>query len=434
MRVRLVLGLVPVLAAALTLSFLYAQDRSPPAASVPSTPPAATAAPAAPAPARTPARDLSQYNPLQRQMFLSAQCGADWLYRMNGVKGRFVYGYLPALKQEMDGDHYLRQLGAAFALARAARFTGEERYAVRATQAVLALLEETVVEAGEPALRHTALASVVVNRLGSAGLLVLAINELPAPQADLLEKSEQLCQFIRSQARPDGSLRCDDAAANNKDDDNDAVSAYPGLALYGLARSQTLRPAPWKLDLLRRGLAYYGPWWQAHRSLAFVPAQTAACTEAFLLTREPTFLQFVAQMNDWLATLQYDQIDPRHLDWYGGFAGWADGRKLELPPDAGSAAFAGALADACRACRAAGDADRHQRYTEALQRALQFLVTLQYTDATTQHFADWYRPRIVGAFHASHQDGNLRIDHTATAVAALVHYLDQAAPEARAAR
>jgi hypothetical protein len=275
---------------------------------------------------------------------------------------------------------------------------------------------------------------VVVNRLGAAGLLILAINELPAPQADVLEKSEQLCNFIHSQARPDGSLRCDDSAQDSKGDDSDSMSVYPGVALHGLARSQSLRPASWKLDLLRRGLAYYRPWWQAHRTPAFIPAQTAAWTDAFVATKEQPFFQFLAEMNDWLSGLQYDQIDPRHLDWFGGFAGWADGHKLELAPDAGSAPLAGALVDACRACRAAGDADRYQRYIETTQRALQFLVTLQYTDATTQHFADWYRPRLVGAFHASHQDGNLRIDHTAMAVAALVQYLDQATPEARAAR
>jgi hypothetical protein len=353
---------------------------------------------------------------------------------MNGIKGRFLYGYLPALKLEMEGDNYLRQIGAAFALARAARFMGEERYAVRAAQALLAVLEETVIEQADIPIRHTALSSVVVNRLGAAGLLVLAINELPAPQADLLEKSEQLCNFIRTQARPDGSLRCDDTGEDSKGDDIDAINAYPGIALHGLARSQTLRPASWKLDLLRKAAAFYRPWWQGRRNLAFVPAQTAANGEAFLLTKEPVFVQFLSEMNDWLSTLQYDQIDPRHLYWFGGFAGWAEGRKLELAPDAGSAVYAGSLADACRACRVAGDADRHQRYLESTQRALQFLVTLQYTDATTQHFADWYRPRIVGAFHVSHQDGNLRIDHTAMAVAALVQYLDPGPAEARAGR
>jgi hypothetical protein len=85
------------------------------------------------------------------------------------------------------------------------------------------------------------------------------------------------------------------------------------------------------------------------------------------------------------------------------------------------------LIEACRVAREQGDVGRHQRYLETLERSLQFLTTLQYTDANTQHFADWYRPRLAGAFHASHQDGNLRIDYTQHAVAALVGYLEHVA-------
>ncbi|MBY0232288.1 MAG: hypothetical protein K2W96_23675, partial [Gemmataceae bacterium] len=80
--------------------------------------------------------------------------------------------------------------------------------------------------------------------------------------------------------------------------------------------------------------------------------------------------------------------------------------------------------EACRCAREAGDAARHQRYAEAADRAVQFLATLQYTDAGTQHFAPWFRPRIVGAFHASPTDGNLRLDHTAWAVSACIGHAE----------
>ena len=72
---------------------------------------------------------------------------------------------------------------------------------------------------------------------------------------------------------------------------------------------------------------------------------------------------------------------------------------------------------------ASGDLPRYRRYREALERCLQFLTTLQYTDANAQHFAEWYRPMLVGGFHASGQDGTLRIDYTQHAVCALVQYL-----------
>ena len=435
MRIRVLSVLLLAIVAVMTLSLTRGQDgtSSPPASSTkkadPAPPPPTAPAPPPAALTKKPTRDFSKLSALQNEMLMSCQRGADWLFRVNGVKGRFLNGYLPALKTEMEGDHYLRQVGAAFALARAARFLGEERYAARATQAILTLLDDTTLDAETPQCRHTVLPSMVVNRLGAAGLLVLAINELPAPQPDLLEKSEQLCNWIRSQVRPDGSLRSGDAENDRAEaDDADSVNEYPGLALYALLRSHKNRPAKWKIELMRKAVAYYRPWWKAHRSMTFVPAQTAACAEAYLLTKDAAFAEFVYEMNDWLCGLQYDHIDPRRLVWYGGFMSWAGGKPVDAPPSIASAAYAESLTEACQVARASGDPARHQRYTEVVERCLQFVVRLQYTDANAQHFAEWYRPRLVGAFHASTQDGNLRIDYAQHALSALVMYLEETNP------
>jgi hypothetical protein len=149
--------------------------------------------------------ELAKLAPLQQQMYLTARRGADWLCRTNQSDGRFMHGYLPALKAPLEGDHYLRQEGAAFALARAAHFLRHERYAAVARQAILTLLLETATDPQDPQVRHTNLPPLLINQLGAAGLLVLAINELPTPAEDLLEQSEQLCAFIRKQQGTDGA-------------------------------------------------------------------------------------------------------------------------------------------------------------------------------------------------------------------------------------
>jgi hypothetical protein len=388
----------------------------------PARPAPAAAAPQRAHPPVSPA-DLQKLSPLQQQMYWSALGAAGWLHRANRKDGRFVNGHLTAVNLVMEGDHYLRQAGGAFALARAARFTGDEDQAARATQAVLTLLSDTTTDPHAPDVRYTALPSPVVNRLAAAGLLVLAINDLPAPQDDLLRQSEQLCNFLRKQQRPDGSLACGDGP-----DDPDAVNSYPGAALYGLMRSQQRRPAGWKTDVVRKALAYYRAWWPAHKSPAFVPWQTAAYAEAFLRTKEQPFADFVTEMNDWLCGLQYERLDPRRPLWVGGFMSWADGKPVEAAPDVTSAAYAEGLAEACRVTRAAGDLVRHRRYQAALEQCLQFLTTLQYTESNTQHFADWYRRQLAGAFHASATDGNLRLDYTQHAASALIQYLTHVSP------
>jgi hypothetical protein len=382
-----------------------------------------------PAKQREAPRDLAQMSPIARQMYFSVRSGADWLARANRADGRFEYGFLPCLKSKLEGDHYLRQVGAAFALARAARLIGEERHAAIARQAVLTLLLETttttrnggVRTAGKPVVvRHTILPAVVVNRLAAAGLLVLAISELPNPADDLLQQSDELCAFIRWMQEDDGSFSLADLPFEPRSsrENPDGIGSYPGQALHGLMRS-----------LQHRRDAAETPWWQKNKDLAFVPPQTAAYTEAYLAGqgKDPAFAEFVFEMNDWLCGLQYTQLDPRHPLWLGGFMSWKDGKPVPAAPGIDSACYAESLADACRTARQAGDVARHRRYREALERCLQFLTTMQYTEANTQHFAGWYLPRLLGGFHASHQDGTLRIDYNQHAVAALAQYLTHVA-------
>jgi hypothetical protein len=355
-------------------------------------------------------------------MYLSAQRGCNWLRLANRADGRFSHGWLPDLRVPMEGDHYLRQVGAAFALARSARYLGDERATAIARQAVLTLLLDTEIDPDEPGVRHTSLPPMLVNRLAAAGMLVLAINELPAPGEDLLEQSEQLCAGIRKLQASDGSLNYAESSAKDEADP-EGINSCPGQALYALMLSQRHKPAAWKTEILRKARPYYQAWWQEHKNMAFIPWQTMAYAEAYLQTKEKPFADVVLEMNDWLCELQYTQLDPRHPLWSGGFMEWAEGKPRTTPPQVTSAAYGEGLAEAFRLARLMRDEARDQRYRFALERCLQFLNTLQYTDANTQHFADWYRPVLLGAFHASHQDGTLRIDYTQHALGALVQYL-----------
>src|SRR5262249_38216144 len=151
--------------------------------------------------------DLSKLSLLQQQVYLCAQRGGDWLCRVNGADGRFTYGYLPDLKATLDTDHYLHQVAAAGALAQIASLQGGQRCAAVARQALLTLLLDTALDPNDTKVRQCTLPGLVVNHLGAAAQLVLAINELPSPGDDLLEQSEQLCAYIAGQRLADGSLR-----------------------------------------------------------------------------------------------------------------------------------------------------------------------------------------------------------------------------------
>ena len=449
---RIALVILGGLAGALTMSFTRGQGPAPrplppdlpaldaKAPPVPSTirPVSATAGPSAvpvavqPGKSRPPVafdrfRNLDALPELTRQMVMSAQTGMEWLYRYNQPHGQFLQGYLPAVNQLIEGDNYLHQAMATFALCRAARFTGDDRYLVRANQAILTLLSGTTVDKG---VRRLAQQSLVCNRLGAAGYLVMAIHEMPEPAADLLVVAEELCAFIRQQQREDGSLSYLDFEDNLQSADRDGVNRYPGPALYAIALSQHSRPAVWKAELVRKAIGYYRSWFKEHPDPTFIPWMTAACVESYSLTKENACAGFAFEMNDWLCTLQYEQSpDPRKPLWRGGFKSVSHGRVEATMPGVESALYAQSLADCCRLLRqmTAPDIQRYDRYRSALIRNLHFLTTIQFTESNTLHIAANYRMMLVGGFHPTHLDGNLRVDQSAAGVSALVQFLTSGA-------
>ena len=421
MRTRLLAVVLFVGVTTLTLSLIRGQDKptSGPAQEAANAPAARQNAPAPLAPAK----DLSHLTGQAQQFLQTGQRGADWLFRMHGLKGRFQPGLMPALNQPLEGDSFMRQAGATAALGHAARFCGEDRYAARATQAVLGLLLETALDPGDNAARTLALPPGSVNRLGGVAAIVLAIHELPAPQADLLDHSDQLCRSLRKMVRPDGALGWDDGSGKLVSDDN-GIPHHPGLALQALLASHRKRPADWKLDAVRGALPVYRAWWKANQDIDFVATMAPAFAEAYLVTKDAAFAEFVFAMDDWLCAMQYVQMDPRRALWFGGFRSVQNNAPAETPPTSRSALYAGAVVAGCRVAAETGDLTHHQRYGEAVERTLQFMTTLQYTDGVTQHFAPWYRPQVLGAFHASQLDGNIRLDDTQHAVATLFGYLE----------
>jgi hypothetical protein len=356
-------------------------------------------------------RDTAKWSESRQQCFRSARLAMDWLRRTNKPDGRFVYGFLPALCVPMEGDSYVAQAGAAFALARAGRFFSDEAATATARQALLTLLLETAVDPKLPQERFTAAPPAVLERLAGNGALLLAIHELATPGKDLLDQGEQLANYLRRQQRSDGSF-------------DTASSEAVGLALGGISRGYKHRPAPWKIEMVRKARDLYLAQWQKNKDLLLVVSHTAAYAEAYLATKDSAYAEAVFACNDWLCGLQYSQAEPLRKHWDGGFPAWEQGRLQPGAPDIRSAACAECLAEACRVARAANDLPRYHRYGRAVEQCLQFLLQLQFDSGRTRHYVEEFRPAVTGAFFASHQDGNLRLDYTQHALSALVVYLE----------
>ena len=371
-------------------------------------------------------RTAENLSEISRQSIPTFQRGAEFLNRLNQPNGRFLHGWITGLNKPLDGDHFLHQAMSTFALARVARFTGDEKYGVHARQAVLSLLSETIIETNQPGVRRTIHNPVVCNRLAGVGTTLMAIGELPEAPADLIARAEELGQFIKSQQKSDGSFQILEGIEIT---DPEEIAAAVGPALYGLALSQRAKPAAWKTESLKAAANFYRAWFSKKPTVSFIPWATAAYSLSYEQTKEACFAECVMEMNDWLCKLQYEKDDPLHPEWRGGFQSVEQGKITRSAPDISSALDCQSLADACKLLRSLpkADVERFNRYQSGLQKAIFFLTNLQFTKENTLHLSPKIAEALVGGFHHSPQDGNLRCDESAWAVSALVQYLQSGA-------
>lgn len=418
-RTTLSIVLISLLAAA----GIAQQPTTPPRPFPPSVGPVVPATAVTPAPvAEAP---IARFEPLAafpvptQQAVRGVAMGAHWMVRMNQSQGRFVYGYRPAVRQAMEGDHDLRQALAVLALAQAAKFTGDDRSAAVATQAVLTLRAATRLDPADPACRVPVHSSMSCNRVGFAAVLALAMYDLPGADERLLAEADQLCHFLRKACQPDGSVHYADGAP-----DAAGVNEYPGLALTAIITGNRAKAAPWKVEAVTKGLAFYRPAFQKTPHPLFAATLTPAFAELHLQTRSADAAAAVFELNDWLCGVQYPAAHPRNPTWAGGFRGVVSGQPADTEPTFESATCLASLGWAYAVTARNPDLARAERYRQAAQDAAQFVTSLQYAEPNTRHFENTFRTHVlVGGFHLAPSEGDLRVDATGRGVSGLLRYL-----------
>ncbi|MCS6863890.1 MAG: hypothetical protein RMJ56_02295 [Gemmataceae bacterium] len=395
--------------------------------------PAALAGGQAPVPpAHTPDTPLSRFEPLAAYPATTqfsvrgVLLGSAWMGKMHQPHGRFLAGYNPALRQPLAGEHDLKQARCALAMAQAAQFTGKSEYKAIASQTILTLLAATKPDPADPNCRVPVHSSLVCNRVGFAALVALAIYELPNPNEKELEAAEQLCQFLRSRLKTDGSVHYTDGPQDIPTQiDPAGVHEYPGYALRALAISQRLRPAPWKKEAVCRGLAYYHKLFQSQPQPRLAANLVPAATELHRQTPAAELAVMVQEWVDWLCELQIGLTDSRTPQWAGGFR-WtgAGAPSTEVLETATNAMIVEAIAGGFQLTQTTGDLSRGRKYQAAAAAGAEFLCRQEFLEANTRHFEDTFRANyVIGAFYRTPWDGNLETDVTAACVTALVRFL-----------
>jgi hypothetical protein len=343
------------------------------------------------------------------QAVYSVRAGGDWLARMNQPDGRFRAGFNPTLAQWLDDTSDTRQATAAVALSRTAAFTGDAKLTAAASQAALALFTMTKVDPADATVRLPALAADRGNPVAFAALTVLAVCELPAPDAKLLAKADELCAFLRKHLKPDGSVVVGDGQPG---------AAVPGLVCQALMTSDRWTAAQWKRDAVANAVAYYRPAFKQSPSAEFAGAMLPAVVDFCLRAKSDGGCGFAFEMADRLCDAQYTAADARNRGWIGGF-------KLAAgEPTAASLPCAHGVAAALHLAAQVPDATRFAKYRTATLEALKFGRALQLTAEGTRQFDKGYATQVlVGGAVGGPSDGCPRLDPTADLIAAQLRFL-----------
>ncbi len=316
----------------------------------------------------------------------------------------------------MPGDTDLRQAYGALALAQAAKFTGDDRAAAVARQAVLALLASAPLDPADPNTRVPAPTLASGNRVGFAAVLALAICDIPDADAQLLAEAERLRGFLRKACRADGSV---EYAGRDRPRGGERIPRA------GAGRDHDQPQGPARAVEARSGVE--GP----HLLPRRLPQGSAPAARGHthtgprrFPTRRPKVAGTVFELNDWLCGQQYAAAFPRNPTWAGGFRGVANGQPADTEPTCDSAACLASLGWAYAVTAPNADVARAERYRQAVQDAALFVTALQYDEPNTRHFENTFRANVViGGFHLSPSDGDLRVDAAGRCVSGLLRYL-----------
>ncbi len=362
---------------------------------------------------------VENMHPSHRVLYFVMRRGTEWLVQAQQPNGLFHQGLNVAINVQLEPAHFLHQAEAAAALAKVSRLTSNARYHAGAQQAMLTLLSSTKADQQDAKLRYTFLPESSLNRMASAGALMRVVHELPVPVELRLKEAEGLAEFVRTLQQPDGLLQNGGAVQQVAATNDGMQRQYEGLALEGLAISQTYAAAPWKTEALQKAAKAYV---QQQLTLVTAPSFITCFAETYLRTKDQGCAVAVFNMADALCNAQR-AAEAGRVEWAGGIM-LSVAKTSAIAPGASETARAvSALCDAYRVAKLAGDTVRMEKFKVAATAGVQFLTSLQFTGNGVEHFAEGYQPRVLGAFRTSPGEGIIRLQDTAECVLAVSTYL-----------
>ena len=324
----------------------------------------------------------------------------DWMVRNVHEDGRATYKWWPSRAEESPANNMIRQWMGTIALVRLAHARAQaELFELAARNIRYNLANFYHVENGHGLIEHNGKV-----KLGAVALAAIAIVEHPA-RADFAAEERALVAttfFLHNQQS--GAFKTFYKPAGRSGQNN----FYPGetLLLWSILYKESRDPE--LLARIMKSFHYYRDWHRKQRNPAFIPWHTQAYFRVWEATKDAELRDFVFEMSDWLLGIQewsaalYPDTQGRFYDAKRSFYG---------PPHASATGvYLEGLIDAFRLAVAVGDADRRERYRQAIVRGLRSVMQLQFVDDVDMYYVT-VRDPVYGGLRTTVYDNAIRIDN-----------------------
>jgi|GEM_PF-1184711 hypothetical protein len=317
--------------------------------------------------------------------------------------GRYMYTFFPSKDLEPAEDWGLRNLNAIFVLAEIAK-DQKDPVKIASVKKAIDTFARFLKEGHNGKWLDWPYQRKVHSIAGTAFLLGAMLElEVPGYEDDM----KKMADAIISLQQPDGRLLTD-FAGQYRDIDQ---MYYPGETLLALVRYYKKTKYKPALEAVEKAYPFYQDFWNKkdNQQGSFVPWQARAYQEAYSVTKDKRYANFVFQLMDWMLK----KYKPLGRDAVPGRQGALNTQF------AGTGVYSEGLSAAVRLAREVGDKERVERYTKALRGTMGYVLGLQIKDEDTYWIK---RPdKVLGALSMRPDNEELRIDSTYHAISA-VHY------------
>jgi hypothetical protein len=258
------------------------------------------------------------------RLLAAVRRGADYLVRVLGPEGRYVYMYRAA-EDRNDGSYgWLRHAGTTYALFEAYEELHEPAYAAAGERALRYLeghLSSDPASDGKFVLDGN---DEEQQKTGGAGLALLAFAKHAATtgRRDRLETMRALARFILRQQYADGHFRCNADLEDESRRQKREPIYYPGEAMLGLLRLYALDPQPSYVEAARRGADWAMKVRDANVSVDNQEHDhwmEYVLNELYRVTHDDAYLAYASKIADAIRRREHRAGSAPARDWAGMF-------------------------------------------------------------------------------------------------------------------